>query len=171
MRKIQPNRAIGICTKPNLGPIGENGKNMPMQMTAMVKANTGAEAMLCTNGILRVRIMCTISVCVSRLSTNQAFFQTGWFVESLLTQTLIVHMIRTRKIPFVQSIAAAPVLALTTLVICIGMVLPFSPIGPKFGFVQIPMALFGWIFLTVFTYAVLTQFVKTLYIRRYKRWL
>jgi len=102
---------------------------------------------------------------------HQALFQTGWFIESLLTQTLIVHMIRTRKIPFVQSIASAPVLALTTLVICIGLILPFSPIASKFGFVSLPSAYFGWVALTVFTYAVLTQFVKTIYIRRYKHWL
>ncbi|RUL70412.1 magnesium-translocating P-type ATPase [Dyella choica] len=102
---------------------------------------------------------------------HSPLFQTGWFVESLLTQTLIVHMIRTRKIPFVQSIAAAPVLALTTAVICIGLVLPFSPIASKFGFVALPSAYFGWVAATVLTYAVLTQFVKTIYIRRYKRWL
>jgi Mg2+-importing ATPase len=102
---------------------------------------------------------------------HQAFFQTGWFIESLLTQTLIVHMIRTRKIPFVQSIAAAPVLALTTAVILIGLVLPFTGIGAKFGFVWLPPVYFGWVALTVFTYAVLTQIVKTIYIRRYGRWL
>ncbi|WP_199100108.1 magnesium-translocating P-type ATPase [Dyella sp. ASV21] len=102
---------------------------------------------------------------------HQAFFQTGWFVESLLTQTLIVHMIRTRKIPFLQSIASAPVLALTTATILIGLVLPFTGIGAKFGFVALPMVYYGWVAVTVFTYAVLTQIVKTVYIRRYGRWL
>ncbi len=57
---------------------------------------------------------------------HQAFFQSGWFIESLLTQTLIVHMIRTRKIPFLQSVAAAPVLALTTAIIIIGMLVPYT---------------------------------------------
>jgi Mg2+-importing ATPase len=102
---------------------------------------------------------------------HQAFFQTGWFVESLLTQTLIVHMIRTRKIPFLQSIASAPVLALTTATILIGLVLPFTGLGAKVGFVNLPLAYYGWVTLTVFTYAVLTQVIKTLYIRRYGRWL
>jgi Mg2+-importing ATPase len=102
---------------------------------------------------------------------HQMFFQTGWFIESLLTQTLIVHMIRTRKIPFLQSIASAPVLALTTAVIIIGMILPFSAIGPKFGFVPLPGVYFAWVALTVFTYCVLTQFVKVIYIRKYVRWL
>ncbi|HWX66683.1 MAG TPA: magnesium-translocating P-type ATPase [Rhodanobacter sp.] len=102
---------------------------------------------------------------------HQAFFQTGWFVESLLTQTLIVHMIRTRKIPFLQSVASAPVLALTVAAILVGMVLPFTVLGAKFGMVALPPVYFAWVALTVFTYCVLTQLVKVLYVRRYKRWL
>ncbi|WP_266156551.1 magnesium-translocating P-type ATPase [Dyella silvatica] len=102
---------------------------------------------------------------------HQAFFQTGWFVESLLTQTLIVHMIRTRKIPFLQSIAAAPVLALTAAAIVIGIFLPFTGLGAKFGMVALPPVYFAWVALTVFTYCVLTQLVKLIYIRRYGRWL
>jgi Mg2+-importing ATPase len=102
---------------------------------------------------------------------HQSFFQTGWFVESLLTQTLIVHMIRTRKIPFVQSIASAPVLALTVAAILVGMVLPFTGLGEKFGMVPLPAVYFGWVALTVFAYCVLTQLMKLIYIRRYGRWL
>src|ERR1700754_3231431 len=96
---------------------------------------------------------------------HQSFFQTGWFRESLVTQTLIVHMIRTRKIPFLQSIAAAPVLALTVAAILVGMVLPFTGLGTKFGFVALPPVYFGWVAATVLTYCVLTQVVKTIYIR------
>jgi magnesium-translocating P-type ATPase len=102
---------------------------------------------------------------------HQAFFQTGWFVESLLTQTLIVHMIRTRKIPFLQSVASAPVLALTVAAILVGMVLPFTVLGAKFGMVALPPVYFAWVALTVFTYCVLTQLMKVLYMRRYRRWL
>jgi len=102
---------------------------------------------------------------------HQSFFQTGWFVESLLTQTLIVHMIRTRKIPFVQSIAAAPVLALTAAAMLVGVVLPFTGLGAKFGMVALPPVYFAWVALTVITYCVLTQFVKLIYIRCYGRWL
>jgi Mg2+-importing ATPase len=102
---------------------------------------------------------------------HQSFFQTGWFVESLLTQTLIVHMIRTRKIPFVQSIASAPVLALTVAAIAVGMVLPFTALGEKFGMVPLPAVYFAWVALTVFAYCVLTQLMKLIYIRRYGRWL
>jgi len=102
---------------------------------------------------------------------HQSLFQTGWFVESLLTQTLIVHMIRTRRIPFLQSVASAPVLALTTAMILIGLVLPFTPLGATFGFVPLPPVYFGWVAVTVLAYCVLTQIVKTIYIRRYVRWL
>ncbi len=102
---------------------------------------------------------------------HQAFFQTGWFVESLLTQTMIVHMIRTRKIPFLQSIAAAPVLALTAAAMLVGIALPFTALGAKFDMVAMPPVYFAWVALTVFTYCVLTQLVKVIYIRRYSRWL
>jgi len=102
---------------------------------------------------------------------HQSFFQTGWFVESLLTQALIVHMIRTRKIPFVQSVAAAPVLALTAAAMVVGVVLPFTGLGAKFGMVALPPVYFAWVALTLFTYCVLTQLVKLIYIRRYGRWL
>jgi Mg2+-importing ATPase len=61
--------------------------------------------------------------------TNPTLFQTGWFVESLLTQTLIIHIIRTAKIPFFQS-HASPALIATTVIICaIGIALPFTPVG------------------------------------------
>jgi Mg2+-importing ATPase len=104
-------------------------------------------------------------------SAHQSLFQSGWFIESLLTQTLIVHMIRTRRIPFLQSVAAAPVLALTTAIILIGLLVPYTGIGAKIGMTTLPAAFFGWIALTVLTYAVLTQLVKLVYMRRYGRWL
>jgi Mg2+-importing ATPase len=102
---------------------------------------------------------------------HQAFFQSGWFIESLLTQTLVVHMIRTRKIPFLQSVAAAPVLGLTTAIIAIGMIIPFTAVGAKLGMVHLPDAYFGWLAVTVIAYCALTQLVKVIYIRRFGRWL
>src|SRR5690242_1647726 len=102
---------------------------------------------------------------------HQSLFQSGWFVEGLLSQTLIVHMIRTRRIPFVQSIAAAPVLALTVAVGAIGLFVPFSPLGAKLGMTALPLAYFGWLALTLLCYAGLTQLVKSVYMRRYGRWL
>jgi Mg2+-importing ATPase len=102
---------------------------------------------------------------------HQAFFQSGWFVESLITQTLIVHMIRTRRIPFLQSVASAPVLGLTTAIIAIGIAMPFTVVGEKLGMVELPGVFFAWVAVTVLAYCVLTQFVKVLYMRRYARWL
>ncbi len=107
----------------------------------------------------------------AKTPVHQAFFQSGWFVESLLTQTLIVHMIRTRRIPFLQSAAAAPVLGLTTAIIAIGIAIPYTILGRHLGMVELPLEYFGWLALTVIAYCVLTQFVKTLYMRRFARWL
>ena len=102
---------------------------------------------------------------------HQSLFQSGWFIESLLTQTLVVHMIRTRKIPFLQSSAAAPVLGLTTAIIVIGMLLPYTAVGAKIGMMEMPPVYFAWLALTVVAYCALTQLMKLIYIRRYGRWL
>ncbi|HET6804360.1 MAG TPA: magnesium-translocating P-type ATPase [Frateuria sp.] len=104
-------------------------------------------------------------------TAHQALFQSGWFVEGLLSQTLIVHMIRTRRIPFLQSVAAAPVLALTLAIGAIGVGVPYSPLGSKLGMTALPPAYFGWLALTLLCYAALTQLVKHVYMRRYGRWL
>ncbi|TAL88098.1 MAG: magnesium-translocating P-type ATPase [Rhodanobacter sp.] len=102
---------------------------------------------------------------------HQSLFQSGWFIESLLTQTLVVHMIRTRKIPFLQSSAAAPVLGLTTAIIVIGVLLPYHAIGRKIGMMEMPPMYFAWLAVTVVAYFALTQLVKVVYTRRYGRWL
>ena len=98
---------------------------------------------------------------------RQSLFQSGWFVESLLTQTLIVHIIRTSRIPFLQS-NPAPLMALITLVVmAIGIAIPFTPIGPGLGLVPLPAAFFGWLVLILLAYACLTQLVKSWFVRRY----
>ncbi len=98
---------------------------------------------------------------------KQALFQSGWFVEGLLTQTLIVHVIRTQKIPFLQS-RAAPGLILTTLaVMALGIFIPFSPWAARIGFVPLPLSYFGFLALTLLSYGVLTQVVKTWFIRKF----
>jgi Mg2+-importing ATPase len=102
---------------------------------------------------------------------HQALFQSGWFVESLLTQTLVVHMIRTRRIPFLQSSAAAPVLALTSAIIAIGIAIPYTALGRKLGMVELPFEYFGWLAATVVAYCTLTQCVKVVYMRRFAHWL
>ncbi len=104
-------------------------------------------------------------------AAHQSLFQSGWFIEGLLSQTLIVHMIRTRRIPFVQSVAAAPVLALTSAIIIAGMLLPFTVLGSKIGMMPLPPVYFAWLALTLLCYCGLTQLMKLVYIRRYGRWL
>ena len=102
---------------------------------------------------------------------HQSLFQSGWFIESLLSQTLIVHMIRTHKIPFIQSVAAPPVLLVTAAVMAIGIVFPFSPLGASVGMQPLPSSYFAWLFATLLSYCVLTQIIKTIYIRRFGKWL
>ncbi len=98
---------------------------------------------------------------------NPALFQTGWFVESLLTQTLIIHIIRTAKVPFIQSRASAPLVA-TTLIICaIGIALPFSPLAGPLGFQPLPALYWPIVAGFLLSYAVLTHLVKTWFIRRW----
>jgi P-type Mg2+ transporter len=104
-------------------------------------------------------------------ATHQSLFQSGWFIEGLLSQTLIVHMIRTRKIPFIQSMAAAPVLLLTGAIMVIGVAIPFTHFGASVGLQPLPKAFFPWLAATLLSYCVLTQLVKLWYIRRFKTWL
>ena len=90
------------------------------------------------------------------VSTAQAaialLFQTGWFVESLLTQTLIIHIIRTNRIPFLQSRASWPLMVTTAIIMAIGVWLPSSPIGPWLGFAPLPGLYWPLLVLTLFCY-------------------
>jgi Mg2+-importing ATPase len=95
-----------------------------------------------------------------------ALFQTGWFVESLFTQTLIIHIIRTRKIPFIQSHASAALIAMTIIVCMIGAFLPFSPFASVFGFTPPPSAYWPALGLFLLCYAVLAHLAKTAFFAR-----
>ena len=97
---------------------------------------------------------------------NQALFQTGWFVESLLTQTLIIHVIRTNRIPFFQSRASWPLLFTTVAIMAVGVILPSSPVGPWIGFVPLPPLYWPLLLATLAAYVLLTQGVKRLLIRK-----
>lgn len=101
----------------------------------------------------------------------QSFFQSGWFIEGLLSQTLIIHMIRTKKIPFIQSWAATPVVALTTLIMLVGIAIPFSPLAPMLKMQPLPLSYFPWLFGILICYCLLTQFVKTWFIKKFNQWL
>lgn len=94
-------------------------------------------------------------------------FHSAWFVESLLTQTLIVHVIRTNKIPFLQSAASLPLTLTTLAVMGAAIYLPFSPVAGYLGFVPLPASFWPWMLGTVVAYVSLTHVVKTMFIRWY----
>ena len=100
----------------------------------------------------------------------QSLFQSGWFIEGLLSQTLVVHMLRTQKIPFIQSTAALPVMLMTGLVMALGIYVPFSPLGAMVGLQPLPWEYFPWLVGTLLCYCVTAQTMKTLYIRRFGQW-
>jgi Mg2+-importing ATPase len=97
---------------------------------------------------------------------NAALFQTGWFVESILTQTLIIHVIRTNKFPLLQSRASWPVIVTTTVIMMIGMWLPISPIATSLGFKTLPSLYWPLLALTLLCYVFLTQGVKVWLLRK-----
>jgi len=98
---------------------------------------------------------------------NAALFQTGWFVESILTQTLIIHIIRTAKIPFIQSRASTPLILSTLLICAVAVALPFSPLASALGFTPLPPLYWPIIAAFLLSYATLTHLVKTWFIRRW----
>ncbi len=98
---------------------------------------------------------------------NAILFQTGWFVESLLSQTLIVHIIRTGKLPFIQSRPSLP-LALTSILIClVGIGLPYAPFAASFGFTPLPVLYWPALTLILVAYMSLTQMIKTWVVRKF----
>lgn len=98
-----------------------------------------------------------------------SLFQTGWFVESLMTQTLIIHVIRTNKIPFIQSHASRPLILTTVSIMFLGMWLPYSPLAPSLGLSHLPGLYWPILLLTLLGYMGLTQVLKVWLLR--KRWI
>ena len=99
--------------------------------------------------------------------TNASLFQTGWFVESLLTQTLIIHIIRTARIPFIESRASAALIT-TTIIICIvGIALPFTWAGAALGFTPLPSLYWPLVAAMLVSYATLTHLTKIWFVRRW----
>jgi P-type Mg2+ transporter len=99
--------------------------------------------------------------------TNPVLFHTGWFVESLFTQTLIIHVIRTNKIPFVESRASWPLIATSLIIVSVAAWLTVSPLAGALGFVPLPPLY--WLLLAIMLpcYVILTQAVKTFFFRRF----
>ena len=100
-----------------------------------------------------------------------ALFQTGWFVESMWSQTLVIHMIRTPKIPFIQSRASASVTLFSLIGIAAVTVIPFTPLGTALELTALPALYFVWLAGILLGYMVLVTAVKNIYIRRYGEWL
>lgn len=100
-----------------------------------------------------------------------AMFQTGWFVLSLITQTIIIHFVRTEKIPFIQSIASKPVLAMTFALVCIAIVLPFTPVGQYLKMVILPISYYFWLIGLMIGYVIIVSFTKKIYKKKFKSWL
>ena len=98
---------------------------------------------------------------------GQALFQSGWFVEGLLSQTLIVHLIRTAKVPFLESRASTPLIISTIIIMALGIAIPMSPIAHYLGFEHLPLSYFGFLAVTLLAYCVLTHNVKMWFIRKY----
>lgn len=99
--------------------------------------------------------------------THAELFQTGWFVESLVSQTLIVHVIRTGRIPFVESRPSLPLLVTTVGICLLGLWLPTSFLAPALGLVALPWGFAVALVFIVGGYMLLTQFVKVWMIRRF----
>ncbi len=98
---------------------------------------------------------------------RQGLFQSGWFVVGLLTQTLVVHMVRTPKLPFVQSHAGAPLMVMTLVIMALGLWLPLGSLAGYFKLQALPAAYYAWLSAILLGYCVLTTLMKHLYIRRY----
>jgi Mg2+-importing ATPase len=98
---------------------------------------------------------------------RQTLFQSGWFVVGLLTQTLVVHLIRTPKLPFIQSIAAKPLLVMTCVIMALGIWLPMGPLAADFKLQALPLSYFGWLVAILIGYCALTTVIKRVYIQRF----
>jgi Mg2+-importing ATPase len=104
---------------------------------------------------------------VFKCGHNPALFHTGWFVESLFTQTLIIHVIRTNKIPFIQSRASWPLIMTSMGIVTAGAWLTVSPLAGTLGFVPLPPLYWLLLAIMLLAYIILTQLVKTWFYRRF----
>ncbi|MBO0472926.1 magnesium-translocating P-type ATPase [Enterococcus sp. DIV0840] len=100
-------------------------------------------------------------------ATFIAIFHAGWFIESLWSQTLVIHTLRTPKIPFIQSRASFILTTITSLGIAVGTILPFTSFGQSLGLAELPLNYFAWLGLTIFAYLFLVMIVKKFYVKRF----
>ncbi|MDR0334091.1 MAG: magnesium-translocating P-type ATPase [Dysgonamonadaceae bacterium] len=98
-------------------------------------------------------------------------FQTGWFIESLFTQTLVMQVLRTEKVPFFQSRPSLIVFSTAMLLLIVGVALPYTALGKAIGFVALPLHFYYWLVAILFCYIMLAQILKKWYIKKYNSWL
>jgi len=103
----------------------------------------------------------------ARTVADQSLFQSGWFVVGLLTQTLVVHMVRSPRLPFIQSRASAPLMAMTLLIVTVGLWLPNGPLAGYFKLQALPWAYYPWLGAILLGYCTLVTLMKRVYVRRY----
>ena len=109
----------------------------------------------------------TYGVMLFIFHASAALFHTGWFIESLCTQTLVIHVIRTEKIPFFESRPSKFLIFTSIFIVSLGIIIPFSPLAKAFGFVVPPRGYFVALFLMVTTYLFLVQAVKVWFVKKY----
>ena len=127
-------------------------------------AATPALLLLLVPSVQRRRVSFFVLFSVFKL--GESAFQTGWFLESLATQTLVIHVIRTKRIPFIQSRPSKFLLATTLTAISVGWVLPYTPIGRIFKFTPLPLHIIATIIGLVVAYLIVVEVVKKLYYRK-----
>jgi Mg2+-importing ATPase len=134
-----------------------------------------ARFMLLVGPVSSLFDLVTFGVLFSLLGSNavaqQAVFQSGWFVEGLMSQTLIVCMLRTRKIPFLQSWPGGPLLVSTILAMMIAAILPFSVVGSAIGLVALPRSYFLYLGGILLAYSLSVQLLKRWYLKQFRSWI
>lgn len=109
----------------------------------------------------------TYGVMLFLFHANAALFHTGWFIESLCTQTLVIYVIRTGKVPFLESRPSRLLVFTSLVIISIGIIIPFTPLAGPFGFTAPPPAYFAVLLVIIVTYLLLVQGVKTWFIKKF----
>jgi Mg2+-importing ATPase len=110
---------------------------------------------------------------VMKFNTQEkaVLFQTGWFAFGIISQTLIIHMIRTHKIPFIESKSSKQLLISTFTVVAITLIITFTSVSTAFDLSKLPIIYMGWILILLLLYGIFIQIFKKIYIKIYKEWL
>ena len=123
--------------------------------------------MICIGPISSIFDFLTYGILLFVFHASKPFFHTGWFLESLCTQTLVIHIIRTGKIPFVESRPGKFLIFTSLFIISVGLIIPFSRLAGPFGFVSLPPAYFAALFAITAIYLFTVQLAKSWFIKKY----